>query len=205
MKKALDQHLKPYKAPRAEDKRRLKNRALQNVKSYKALKPDDKRRLGTRSLPPQVEAVFDDGEHVELDRQLSPSLQEHTLGDTTNGQADTDHDQHMVPPPVPDEFRFNQHRAHDTEAGGSGGHSAEAGDVGGHAHAYGVPPMLQRQVDHLTAILEQVQGQLTDIKQSCQDIRNLAVVSLGQSIRCHARHSDVLALLDESFSASCGL
>uniref|UniRef100_A0A8R7UEJ5 Uncharacterized protein n=2 Tax=Triticum TaxID=4564 RepID=A0A8R7UEJ5_TRIUA len=58
--------------------------------------------------------------------------------------------------------------------------------------------MLQRQIDRQTAILEQMQRQM-------QDIRNLAVVSIGQSIRRDARHSDILALLDESFSASCGL
>ncbi|XBH89806.1 hypothetical protein VPH35_081627 [Triticum aestivum] len=196
MKKTLDQHLKPYKAPGPDDKRRLKNRALQHDKSYKAPKPDDKRRLVTRSLPAQMEAGFDDHEHVELDQTLIPSIQEQALGDTTNGEADTDPGQHMAPPPVPDEFRSGQQGAHDAEPGGSGGHFAEAGGLAG--HIYDVPPMLQRQIDRQTAILEQMQRQM-------QDIRNLAVVSIGQSIRRDARHSDILALLDESFSASCGL
>ncbi|XP_037439557.1 uncharacterized protein LOC119307582 [Triticum dicoccoides] len=246
MKKALDQHLKPYKAPRPDDKRRLKNRALQHDKSYKAPKPDDKRRLVTRSLPAHMEVVFDDDGHVVLDHALVPSIQEQALWDTTNGEADTDHGQHMAPPPVPDEFRFGQLGAHYVEAGGLAGHT------------YDVPPMLQRQIDrqtaileqmqrqidHQTAILEQMQGQrqidpqtaileqmqrqidrqtaileqmqrqrqidpqtaiLEQMQRQMQDIRNLAVVSIGQSIRRDARHSDILALLDESFSASCGL
>ncbi|KAI4987109.1 hypothetical protein ZWY2020_019909 [Hordeum vulgare] len=119
MKKALDQHLKPYKAPGPDDKRRLKNRALLHDKLYKAPKPDDKRRLMTRSLPAHMEVVCDDDGHVELDHALVPSIQEQALWDTTNGETDTDHGQHMALPPVPDEFRFGQQGAHGAEAGGA--------------------------------------------------------------------------------------
>ncbi|XP_037441110.1 uncharacterized protein LOC119309164 [Triticum dicoccoides] len=105
MKRAFDQHLKPYKAPRPDDKRRIKNRENQHDKSYKALKPDDNRRLGTRSLPAQMEAGFDDDEHVELDQTLIPSIQEQALGDTTNGEADTDPG-HIAPPPVAEDEMF---------------------------------------------------------------------------------------------------
>jgi hypothetical protein len=85
MRNAFDQRLKPYKALKPDDKRRLRNKSLQPVNSCMARKPDGRRRVETRS---EVEVVFDDNDHAHLDRTPSPSLV------TTNKEDD---DPPMVP------------------------------------------------------------------------------------------------------------
>jgi hypothetical protein len=204
MKNVLGKQLDPFKPP----KRRLENRALQPVKSSKASKPDGRRRVGTRSLPPQEEAGFDH-ENAQLDHTFSPSLEDHALGNTTNNGQD---DLQMMPVSVSNELIFSHQGAHDAEAGSSGG------------HAYDDPPILQRHADHQPANLEQIQladikgqldeimGQLADLKnlvvnreQIQADLRNLSVVSLAHTLRNSSHQSDILALLDKMFSASCGL
>jgi hypothetical protein len=118
----------------------------------------------------------------------------------------------MMPVSVSNELIFSHQGAHDAEAGSSGG------------HAYDDPPMLQRHADHQPANLEQIQladikgqldkimGQLADLKnlvvnreQIQADLRNLSLVSLAHTLHNSSHQSDILALLDKMFSASCGL